>query len=149
MGFYGGFAFHVNNLPVDEALRKVYIAGDQETWEDLENIYPFGKDEILDAHGPITADEIIPPEVDDLELDGWEKASYVRYSQGGDAADTWDPNKHGMILYFSLRDSNLTVDFALRLGDDGSGVDPETEPYLEMMTGIADQIADRLRQTES
>ncbi|MEU6248345.1 hypothetical protein [Glycomyces sp. NPDC047010] len=133
------FGFAVWNYIPDNG-NEEFIAGREQIWGDLGYVYPLqGAD-----YGEIDRSLLVEPEVEELSADGWDRAAVVRYFQVGEDAQSWDPDGDGMVVFCSFQTGDLTIDFELRVGDQGTGTAPDTQPYTEMLTGVADQLAERL-----
>jgi len=133
------FGFAVWNYLPDNG-NEEFIAGREEIWGDLDYVYPLqGAD-----YGEVDQSLLAEPEVEELSAEGWDRVAVVRYSQAGADGRSWDPEGDGMVMFCSFRADDLTIDFELRVGDEGTGIAPDSQPYTEMLTGIADDLAERL-----
>jgi hypothetical protein len=135
-----GFGFAVWNYIPDNG-NEEFIAGRESIWGDLDYVYPLQGA----GYGEIDQSLLLEPEVEELSADGWDRVAVVRYFQGGDGAQSWDPEGNGMVMFCSFQADDLSIDFELRVGDERTESPPDSQPYTEMLSDIADQVAQRLR----
>ena len=76
----------------------------------------------------------------EIELDGWDRVTYVHY-RAGDAGSTWDPDGTGAMIFVWFEDANLLVEGRLRVDADLYAEEPQSEELV----GYASEVAESAR----
>lgn len=120
-----------------------YVDPDVYEWEadyekDPYDIYPSNQPDFDETF--IEADELPLPATHIVEADGWDQAAVAEFVELDDRGNRWDPDGKAISFEYLLQHENMLIETEFSLRGEGLEERPPIEPYVELLTGLADQI---------
>ncbi len=119
-----------------------FIDPDVNAWEETYEKDPYdiySSNDENDDDSYIPAEELPLPLTRVVEAPGWDQAAVAEFIELDNRGTAWDPDGKAISFEYKLQYENMLVEFTFQLRGDGLSERPSIDPYVAMLTGLADQ----------